>query len=92
MIKSELISKIAEKNNLSMHDAECVVTTIFDEIKNALAAGNRVELRGFGVLSVRTRKARTSRNPKTGASVQVAEKKVPFFKAGKTLTDTLNQK
>ena len=92
MIKSELIAKIVEKNNLSMSDAETVVSTVFDEIKSALAKGNRVELRGFGVLSVRQRKARTSRNPKTGASVQVAAKKVPFFKAGKTLSETLNKK
>lgn len=92
MIKSELITKISEKNKLSMHDAECVVSTIFDEIKNALIEGNRVELRGFGVLSVRTRNARVSRNPKTGEAVQVAQKRVPFFKAGKTLTETLNKK
>lgn len=92
MIKSELITRIAARNNLSASDAECVVSTIFDEIKKALFEGNRVELRGFGVLSVRTRKARTSRNPKTGAAVQVPEKKVPFFKAGKTLTEKLNPK
>lgn len=92
MIKSELINIIARKNDLSSHDADIIVSTVFDEIKKALAEGNRVELRGFGVLSVRHRKPRLSRNPKTGDPVQVAEKKVPFFKAGKTLIDTLNQK
>ena len=67
MIKSELISKIAEQNNLSKNDAERVVSTVFNEITKALSDGNRVELRGFGVLSVRTRKPRLARNPKTGA-------------------------
>ncbi len=92
MIKSELIAKIAEQNKLSKTDAEHVVSTIFDEISKALIAGNRVELRGFGVLSVRTRNARLGRNPKTGAQVKVEEKRVPFFKAGKSINEALNKK
>ena len=91
MIKSELIDKIAETENVSKTVAKRIVNTIFDTITNALIEGNRVELREFGVLSVRTRKARTGRNPKTGASVQVVEKKVPFFKAGKAVKKALNQ-
>lgn len=92
MIKSELVRKIAALNNLKKTDSERLVTTIFETITNALAEGNRVELRGFGVLSVRTRKARMARNPKTGVSVAVKEKHIPFFKAGKTIHDALNKK
>ncbi|MBQ9738197.1 MAG: integration host factor subunit beta [Alphaproteobacteria bacterium] len=91
MIKSELISKIAEQNKLSKNDAERVISTFFNEITKALSEGNRVELRGFGVLSVRTRKPRLARNPKTGAKVEVAEKRVPFFKAGKNINAALNK-
>lgn len=92
MIKSELIAKVAEQHKLVKSDAERVVTTVFDIISKALAEGNRVELRGFGVLSVRTRKPRLARNPKTGEKVQVEEKKVPFFKAGKSINTALNSK
>ena len=91
MIKSELIDKVAETENVSKAIAKRIVNTIFDTITNALIEGNRVELREFGILSVRTRKARTGRNPKTGASVQVSEKKVPFFKAGKAVKKALNK-
>jgi len=91
MIKSELIDKLAETENVSKTVAKRIVNTIFDTITQALKECNRVELREFGVLSVRTRKARTGRNPKTGASVQVSEKKVPFFKAGKAVKKALNK-
>lgn len=91
MIKSELIDKLAETENVSKTVAKRIVNTIFDTITEALVQGNRVELREFGVLSIRTRKARTGRNPKTGASVQVSEKKVPFFKAGKAVKKALNK-
>lgn len=91
MIKSELIDKVAEKENVSRTVAKRIVNTIFDTITEALIQGNRVELREFGVLSVRRRKARTGRNPKTGVSVQVVEKKVPFFKAGKAVKEALNK-
>lgn len=91
MIKSELIDKLAETENVSKTVAKRIVNTIFDTITQALKDGNRVELREFGVISVRTRKARTGRNPKTGASVQISEKKVPFFKAGKAVKKALNK-
>ncbi len=91
MIKSELIDKIARTEHVTRAVAKRIVATIFDTITDALAQGSRVELREFGVLSVRTRKARKGRNPKTGAAVQVTEKKVPFFKAGKAIKNALNK-
>lgn len=91
MTKSELIARIAELNpHLYQSDAEKIVSTVFDEIGAALANGNRVELRGFGVFSVRNRNARAGRNPRTGEQVSVEAKNVPFFKAGKKLKDMLN--
>ncbi len=93
MIKSELIQKIAEENpHLYQRDVERIVGTIFDEIVEAMAAGKRVELRGFGAFSVKKREARTGRNPRTGETVKVEEKYVPFFKTGKRLRDRLNGK
>jgi len=91
MIKSELIQKIADENpHLFQRDVELIVSTVFDEIIDAMAAGNRVELRGFGAFSVKKRDARVGRNPRTGASVEVESKSVPFFKTGKLLRDRLN--
>ncbi len=93
MTRSELIEKIAANNPHLYHtDAERIVSTIFNEISDALKAGNRVELRGFGVFSVRTRKPRKARNPKTGETVMVEQKAVPFFKAGKLLKNRINPK
>mgnify|MGYP000438522420 CR=1 FL=1 len=93
MIRSELIQKIAEENpHLYQRDVERIVNTIFNEITNAMAEGNRVELRGFGAFSVKRRDARTGRNPRTGEAVYVDEKHVPFFKTGKLLRDRLNGK
>ena len=91
MIKSELVQKIADENpHLYQRDVERIVGTIFDEIIEAMASGNRVELRGFGAFSVKKRDARKGRNPRTGESVSVDEKFVPFFKTGKRLRDRLN--
>jgi integration host factor subunit beta len=93
MIRSELIQKIADENpHLYQRDVERIVNTIFSEITDALASGNRVELRGFGAFSVKKRDARIGRNPRTGESVHVDEKFVPFFKTGKLLRDRLNRK
>lgn len=93
MIRSELIQKIAEENpHLYQRDVERIVNTIFEEIIDAMARGDRVELRGFGAFSVKKRDARTGRNPRTGESVDVDEKYVPFFKTGKLLRDRLNGK
>ena len=91
MIRSELIQMIADENpHLYQRDVERIVNTIFDQIVEAMARGDRVELRGFGAFSVKRREARTGRNPRTGDSVEVDEKHVPFFKAGKLLRDRLN--
>lgn len=91
MIRSELVQKIAEENpNLTQRHVERIVSTVFEEIIAALERGDRVELRGFGAFSVKARDARTGRNPRTGASVAVSAKAVPFFKAGKLLRDRLN--
>ena len=91
MTKSELIQIIAGRNpHLYQRDVERIVSTIFDEISGALAAGDRVELRGFGAFSVKRREARTGRNPRTGEAVEVEEKHIPFFKSGKQLRERLN--
>jgi integration host factor subunit beta len=92
MIRSELIQKISEENpHLFQRDVERIVGTIFDQIIEAMARGDRVELRGFGAFSVKKRDARAGRNPRTGESVSVDQKHVPFFKTGKLLRDRLNQ-
>ena len=92
MTKSELTQRIAELNpHLYHRDVERIVTTIFEEISEALARGDRVELRGFGAFSVKQRDARVGRNPRTGAAVQVAEKHIPFFKTGKLLRERMNE-
>lgn len=93
MIRSELIQIIADENlHLYQRDVERIVNTIFDEITHAMANGDRVELRGFGAFSVKKRDARIGRNPRTGESVSVDAKAVPFFKTGKLLRDRLNGK
>ena len=93
MIRSELIQKIADDNpHLYQRDVERIVNTVFDEITGAMARGDRVELRGFGAFSVKKRAARVGRNPRTGETVNVEEKHVPFFKTGKLLRDRLNGK
>lgn len=91
MTKSELIAKLATENpHLFQRDVERIVTTIFDEITNALAQGDRVELRGFGAFSIKERGSRVGRNPRTGEAVEVGEKFIPYFKTGKQLRERLN--
>ena len=91
MIRSELIQKIADDNpHLYQRDVERIVNTIFEEITGTMAQGDRVELRGFGAFSVKKRDSRVGRNPRTGETVNVEEKHVPFFKTGKLLRDRLN--
>ena len=92
MTKSELILRLAELNpHLYQRDVERIVSTVFDEVAAALARGHRVELRGFGAFSVKRRGSRTGRNPRTGTSVEVSEKHIPFFKTGKELREKLNE-
>jgi len=91
MTKSELIQRLAERNpHLYMRDIEKIVDTVFNEITEALVNGDRVELRGFGAFSVKERESRTGRNPRTGESVFVEAKRLPFFKTGKALRERLN--
>jgi integration host factor subunit beta len=92
VIKSELVQKIATANaHLYHRDVERIVDVIFDEIVNCLSRGDRVELRGFGAFTVKHRAPRKGRNPRTGTTVAVAEKFVPFFKTGKELRHRLNK-
>lgn len=91
MTKSELIQRLADANpHLYLRDVERIVTTIFEEITDALAEGNRVELRGFGAFSVKERDSRVGRNPRTGEAVNVSAKYIPYFKTGKQLRERLN--
>jgi integration host factor subunit beta len=92
MIKSELVQRIATQNpHLYQRDVENIVNAILGEITSALAQGDRVELRGFGAFSVKSRPAREGRNPRTGARVSVDQKSVPFFKTGKEMRERLNR-
>jgi len=92
MTKSELIARLASQNPSLYHrDIERLVNVIFDTIVTTLENGDRVELRGFGAFSVRERKARIGRNPRTGDSVQVEAKRMPFFKMGKGMKERLNR-
>ena len=92
MIKSELVQKLADENpHLFTRDLERIVNTVFQEISDSLADGNRVELRGFGAFSVKHREARIGRNPRTGEAVAIDEKWTPFFKAGKEMRERLNE-
>lgn len=91
MIRSELLQALARENpELRAEDVERAVDTFFDEIADSLAGGGRVELRGFGAFSTRHREARKGRNPRTGESVNVPEKRVPYFKPGKEMRARLN--
>ncbi|MEW9854704.1 integration host factor subunit beta [Novosphingobium sp. M1R2S20] len=91
MIRSELLQTLAKENpELRLDDVEQVLDTFFGEIGETLAAGGRVELRGFGAFSTRQRDGRQGRNPRTGETVEVPEKRVPYFKPGKEMRQRLN--
>lgn len=91
MIRSELVRLLAQDNpDLPVRDVERIVTVFFDEITSRLMADGRVELRGFGAFSTRARTARTGRNPRTGETVAVTAKRVPYFKPGKEMRLRLN--
>lgn len=92
MTKSELIEKMAAKNpHLMIKDVERIVEVILNSIIKAMANGDRVEFRGFGAFSVRTRTPRDAKNPRTGEKVLVEERKIPHFKTGKQLHELLNK-
>jgi integration host factor subunit beta len=92
VIKSELVQRKAARNpHLYQRDVENIIDAILGEIANALARGDRVELRGIGAFSPKQRQARTGRNPRTGDKVPVTEKLAPFFKTGKEMRERLNR-
>ncbi len=90
MTKSQLVTILAEEANITRLKAEVVVNTLFDSISEALVKGDRVEIRGFGSFVNREYGAYEGRNPRTGAVIDVKQKKVPFFKAGKELREYIN--
>ncbi|MBI3359245.1 MAG: integration host factor subunit beta [Nitrospirae bacterium] len=91
MTRSDLIKKISEQTMILTEDqVTIVVMAIIEIIKEALGNGDKVEIRGFGSFRLRTRKSRKGRNPRTGATVSVPEKQVPFFKTGKELRELVN--
>ncbi|RMG60797.1 MAG: integration host factor subunit beta [Deltaproteobacteria bacterium] len=92
MTKSELVERLSEKLEfLTKKDCELIVETVFESMKEALKRGEKIEIRGFGSFTIRVRKAKTGRNPKTGEKVFIPEKKVPFFKVGKELREMINE-
>ncbi len=91
MNKGELVSSVAEGAGLSKKDAEKAVAAVFDSITTALTSGDKVQLVGFGTFEVRDRAARTGHNPKTNESIQIPASKVPAFKAGKALKDSVKK-
>src|SRR5215813_6751372 len=90
MTKAELIDEVSKISNLTKKETETIVNTVFDNITDALAKGDKVELRGFGSFRIRHRNSRKGRNPKTGSAVDVPQKRVPFFKVGKRLRELVN--
>jgi len=88
--KQELISSVAEKSGLTKKDSEKAVSAVFASIEESLAKGDKVQLVGFGTFEVRKRAARKGRNPQTGAEIEIKAAKVPAFKAGKALKDSVS--
>lgn len=92
MTKADLVDQVTALGNLTRRDGEVIVETLFESIVGALKGNDKVEVRGFGSFRTRQRKPRTGRNPKTGASVAVPAKRVPFFKPSKELRDLVNSR
>ncbi|MBW1645127.1 MAG: integration host factor subunit beta [Deltaproteobacteria bacterium] len=92
MNKSEMIEELAIKANLNHKVAETIVNLVVDSMKSALIEGDRIELRGFGSFHIEHYQAYIGRNPKTGDSIKVPPKKLPFFKVGKELKEKINRK
>lgn len=89
MNKTELVAAVAEKAGLSKKDAEAALNAVTASITDALKNGDKVQLVGFGTFEVRERAAKTGRNPRTGATMQIPASKLPAFKAGKALKDAV---
>jgi integration host factor subunit beta len=90
MTKAELVEEVARNTELTKKHAELIVNTVFESIVDSLKDGEKIELRGFGSFRIRSRGSRIGRNPKTGATVQVPPKRIPYFKPGKDLRELLN--
>lgn len=90
MNKAELVGSVAEKAEVTKKDAERVITAVFDVVEEVLAKGEKVQLVGFGTFEVRDRAARTGRNPQTGEEIEIAATRVPAFRAGKSLRDSIS--
>jgi len=90
MNKLELIEKLKEEAGIAKTEAKAIVTLFFDKMTEALAKGNRVEIRDFGMFKVKSYKAYTGRNPKTGEKIPISPKKLPFFKCGKELKERVD--
>jgi integration host factor subunit beta len=91
MTKADLVEQVAKETDMTKKDAEQLVEVVFESIIGALNNGDKIELRGFGSFRVRERNARTGRNPKTGATVNIPAKRVAYFKPGKELKDIVNK-
>jgi integration host factor subunit beta len=90
MTKADLVDQVVALGDLTRHDGEVIVDTLFDSVIEALKAGDKVEVRGFGSFRTRQRQPRTGRNPKTGESVSVPAKRVPYFKPSMELRELVN--
>jgi integration host factor subunit beta len=91
MTKAELVERLAQKTKMSLQRAEFVVDAIFATMEQSLRRGERIEIRGFGTFQVRSYKGFEGRNPKTGEAIQVAPKRMPFFKVSKNLAAQMNR-
>ncbi|NMC68472.1 MAG: integration host factor subunit beta [Myxococcales bacterium] len=91
MTKSELIEAVAEKTKMTKSSAEMVVNAVFDTMAEALEQGKGIEIRGFGSFTVRSYRAYSGRNPRTGAAVEVTPKRLPFFRVGKEMKQQVNE-
>ena len=92
MTKSDLVERLSEKlENITKKDCEVIVDSLLEKMTEALRRGGKIEIRGFGSFTIRIRKAKQGRNPKTGELVSIPEKRVPFFKAGKELREIINK-
>lgn len=91
MTKSDLVQMLSEKiGTLTKKECEVIVDTVFQNMRDALQRGEKIEIRGFGSFTVRVRRAKEGRNPKTGEKVFIPEKRIPFFKVGKELREMVN--
>lgn len=92
MNKNELLEKVSQASGLTKKESEAAINAFIETLTDVLKAGDKISLKGFGTFEVRTREARTGRNPRTGETMEIAASKVPAFKASSTLKNIINQK